>query len=125
MKKEKKQKKEKRPKRIMSILGGSFLVREEFKKQFPFMVFVTILLMALITNTYIAEDRNREIARNGKILNDLQVEYIQLKSDIMQASKQSVLAKKLKNSGIKEPLEPLKRIHIEEQPATTERSHED
>lgn len=125
MKKEKKQKKEKRPKRIMSILGGSFLVREEFKKQFPFMVFVTILLMALITNTYIAEDRNREIARNGKILNDLQVEYIQLKSDIMQASKQSVLAKKLKNIGIKEPLEPLKRIQIEEQPESTERSHED
>jgi len=98
---------------IMSVLGGSFLVKEKFTKQFPFMVYVTALLMMLIYNTYVAEERNREIAKNTKELNDLHVEYIQLKSSLMEASKQSVLARKLKDTGIKEPVEPLKRLNTE------------
>ena len=100
--------------KVMDVLGGSFLTREKFAKQFPFMVTVTVLLMVLITNTYIAEEKNREIAKTTKQLNDLHVEYIQLKSAIMQASKQSVLSKKLESSGIKDPTEPVKRINVVE-----------
>ena len=107
-------------KKVMNVLGGSFLVRENFVKQFPFMVTITVLLMILITNTYIAESRTREIASNTKKINDLHVEYIQLKSDIMQASKQSVLSKRLAGLGIKAPMEPVKRIHIEENQENTE-----
>lgn len=116
--KERKQRRERKKsgdnnvKRVMNILGGSFLVRENFVKQFPFMVTVTILLMVLITNTYIAESRTREIANNTKVINDLHVTYIQLKSEIMQASKQSVLTKRLSGIGIKPPMEPVKRINV-------------
>ena len=118
--KERKERKERKKngdnnvKRVMNVLGGSFLVRENFVKQFPFMVTVTVLLMVLITNTYIAESRTREIANNTRILNDLHVTYIQLKSEIMQASKQSVLTKKLSGTGIKPPMEPVKRINVVE-----------
>lgn len=121
-KREKKTKSANGVRKVMNILGGSFLVREQFTKQFPFMVYVTVLLMVIITNTYIAEERNREIVKNTKLLNDLHVEYIQVKSSIMQASKQSVLARKLGSIGLKDPVEPLKRINIneEQQPATEE-----
>ena len=101
-------------KRMWNVLGGSFLIKETFVKQFPFMVTVTVLLMVLITNTYIAESRTREIAETTRKLNDLHVEYIQLKSEIMQASKQSVLSRKLESLGIKAPMEPVKRINIVE-----------
>ena len=101
-------------KTVMTVLGGNYLVRENLTKQFPFMVFITILLMAIITNTYVAEERSREVAQTTRRLNDLQVEYIQVKSAIMEASKQSVLSKKLKGTGIKETIEPLKRINIDE-----------
>lgn len=108
-------------KKVMNILGGNFLVKETFAKQLPFVVYVTFMLMFIITNTYIAEERSREIARNTRTLNDLHVEYIQLKSSIMQASKQSVLARKLYGIGIKEPVEPVKRINTNnEQPNTEE-----
>ena len=116
--KERKQRRERKKngdnnvKRVMNVLGGSFLVRENFIKQFPFLVTVTVLLMVLITNTYIAESRTREIANNTKTLNDLHVTYIQLKSEIMQASKQSVLTKRLSGIGIKPPMEPVKRINV-------------
>ena len=118
--KERKQRKERKKsgdssvKRVMNVLGGSFLVKENFVKQFPFLVTVTVLLMVLITNTYIAESRTREIANNTKTLNDLHVTYIQLKSEIMQASKQSVLSKRLSGIGIKPPMEPVKRINVVE-----------
>ena len=101
-------------KRMWNVLGGSFLIKETFVKQFPFMVTVTVLLMVLITNTYIAESRTREIAETTRKLNDLHVEYIQLKSEIMQALKQSVLSHKLESLGIKAPMEPVKRINIVE-----------
>lgn len=109
-------KKKKGSKRVMSVLGGTFLVREKFTKQFFFLAYVTILLMIIITNTYIAEEKNRELTRATKHLNDLQVEYIQVKSAIMEASKQSVLVNKLQGTGLKEATEPLKRINMNVEP---------
>ncbi len=105
-----KDKSQKGSKKVMTILGGNFLLKEKFSKQFPFIVMVTVLLMLIIGNTYIAEERNREIAKTAKELSDLHVEYIQLKSAIMQASKQSVLSDKLKGCGLKESIEPIRRI---------------
>lgn len=119
MEEKKEEKKKKGKKRVMSILGGKFLVREDFSKQFPFLLYVTLLLMVIITNTFIAENRTRKLAETSKQLNDLQVEYVQLKSDILEASKQSVLVKKLQGTGIKEATTPLRRIEIE-QPKTQE-----
>ena len=117
---EQKKKKKKGKSGVMTILGGGILVREKFSKQFPFMVYVTLLLMAIITNTYIAEERNRELTKTSKHLNDLQVEYVQLKSAIMDASKQSVLVKRLDGTGLKEATEPLKRINVNAEPMNTE-----
>lgn len=105
-------------KKVITLLNGNFLVKEKFSKQFPFIVVVTVLLMVIIGNTYIAEERTREIAKTTKELNDLHVEYIQLKSAIMQASKQSVLSAKLKNCGLKESMEPVKRISTTENTQT-------
>ena len=115
-----KSKNKRRRKSPMNVLGGGFLIREKFSKQFPFMVYITLLLMAIITNTYIAEEKNRELTKTSKHLNDLQVEYVQLKSAIMDASKQSVLVKKLAGTGMKEATEPLKRINVNEEPNKTE-----
>jgi hypothetical protein len=78
------------------------------------MVYITLLLMAIITNTYIAEEKSRELGQTTRKLNDLQVEYVQVKSAIMEASKQSVLAKRLAGTGLKEATEPLKRIEVEQ-----------
>lgn len=90
---------------IMSILGGNFLTREDFTKLFPFLVYVTLLLMALITNAYVAESRSRSIKRNSGVLRDLRVEHIYVKSAYTKESTQTVLIDKLASEGIKESLE--------------------
>ena len=90
---------------IMSILGGNFLTREDFTKLFPFLVYVTLLLMVIITNAYIAESASRSIKRNSGILRDLRVEHIYVKSAFTKESTQTVLIDKLAGEGIKESLD--------------------
>lgn len=109
-KRDNKQKGEGGIKKVWNVLGGSFLVRENLVKQFPFMMTITILLMILITNTYIAESRTRDIASANKQLRDLRAKYVELRSNVMEASLQSTLVKKLEGTGIKESLDPLFRI---------------
>lgn len=90
---------------FMNILGGSFLTREDLSKIFPFLVYITVLLMLIITNAYIAESASRSIKKNTLLLRDLRVEYIYAKSAYTQESTQTILIDKLANEGLKESLE--------------------
>jgi hypothetical protein len=110
-------------KKVWNILGGSFLIKDNFIKQFPFILTVTILLMVLITNTYIAEARTREIAKTNRQLHELRAKYVELKANVMEASLQSTLIKKLEGTGVKESLDPLFRI--EEQGNTNDKEEQE
>lgn len=90
---------------VMNILGGSFLTREDFSKIFPFLVYLTILLMLIITNAYVAESTSRSIKKNTTKLRDLRVEYIYAKSAFTRESTQKILIEKLSPEGLKESLE--------------------
>lgn len=90
---------------VMKILGGSFLTREDFSRLFPFLVYLTVLLMLIITNAYIAESTSRSIKKNTIALRDLRVEYIYVKSAFTKESTQTVMIDKLSSLGIKESLE--------------------
>ena len=105
MRREKKNSKAKGGSTFMNILGGSFLTREDLSKIFPFLVYLTILLMLIITNAYVAESTSRSIKKNTLLLRDLRVEYIYAKSAYTQESTQTVLIDKLAGEGIKESLE--------------------
>jgi hypothetical protein len=89
----------------MNILGGSFLTREDFSKIFPFLVYLTLLLMLIITNAYIAENTSRTIKNNTVRLRDLRVEYTYAKSAFTKESTQTIMIDKLAKEGIKESLE--------------------
>lgn len=104
MKRERNEKKERRG-LFMNILGGSFLTREDFSKIFPFLVYVTVLLMLIITNAYIAESNSRAIKNNSNLLRDLRVEYTYAKSAYTKESTQKILIEKLKDEGLKESME--------------------
>ena len=90
---------------VMKILGGSFLTREDFSKIFPFLVYLTVLLMLIITNAYIAESTSRTIKNNTLRLRDLRVEYTYAKSAFTKESTQTIMIDKLAKDGIKESLE--------------------
>jgi len=95
-----------------NYLGGDVFSKDSVVKQLPFILYVVLLLMIYISNTYVAEDMKLDIKKTTKILEDRRVEYITIKSEITTLTKQSVLSVALKDKGIKETVEPVKKIVV-------------
>ncbi len=110
-----KPKKRSKVSRLMAdIMGGDIFSKDGFVNLFPFLFYIVFLSMFYITNVYIAEDMSREIARLNRKIEDLHVEYVYLKSEITKITKQSNMVNMLKTKGIKESVEPLKKIVVDE-----------
>ena len=99
---------------IADIMGGDMFMKDGFVGLFPFFFYIVFLSMLYITNVYMAEDISRDIVKSNRKIEDLHVEYVYLKSEITKITKQSNMVNMLKNKGIKESVEPLKKIVVEE-----------
>jgi hypothetical protein len=80
----------------------------------PKIVFVMALSLFYIGNTHYAEKTVRRISQMQAEVEDLRADYTTLKSDLMFASKQSEVARKVKAIGLEESLTPPYKIVIEE-----------
>jgi len=88
---------------------------EGFPVQYlPKILFVLFLGLIYIGNTHYAEKTVRKINTLHNDVEDLRADYTTLKSDLMFASKQSEVARKVKNLGLKESLIPPNKIEVEE-----------
>lgn len=95
-------------------LGGDVLSKFSVGRQLPFVLYVAFLLMLYISNTYWAEDMRLELKNKTKLLENRRVESVSLQAEITRLSRQSELVKVLKHKGIKESVEPVKRIKVYE-----------
>lgn len=93
-------------KSFVSILDGSFLTRDNLLIQIPFFLYITLLGIIYIANSYNAEKTIIDISTTKKQLEELRYEYITAKSNIMFHSKQSEIAYRLEASEIKESILP-------------------
>ncbi len=109
---------------IMDVMGGKMLSREGFVRLFPFVIYVVVLSMLYITNIYIAEDISRETARLKSKVENLHVEYVYLQSEITRITKQSNMVEMLKDKGIKESVDPLRKIIVVKEGGSDEGSEE-
>ena len=83
-------------------------------KYLPKILFAMALGLLYISNTHYAEKTVRRINNIQAEVEDLRADYTTLKSDLMFASKQSEVARKVKPLGLKESLNPPYKIEIEE-----------
>lgn len=83
-------------------------------KYLPKILFVMALGLLYISNTHYAEKTVRKISAVQAEVEDLRADYTTLKSDLMFASKQSEVARKVKSMGLKESLKPPYKVEIEE-----------
>jgi hypothetical protein len=87
---------------------------EGFPVQYvPKILFVMVLGLLYIGNTHHAEKTVRKINNIQAEVEDLRADYTTLKSDLMFASKQSELAKRVKAYGLKESLAPPHKVVVE------------
>jgi hypothetical protein len=83
-------------------------------KYLPKILFVMVLGLVYISNTHYAEKTVRRINAIQADVEDLRADYTTLKSDLMFASKQSEVAKRVNQLQLKESLRPPFKIEVEE-----------
>ena len=87
---------------------------EGFPVQYlPKILFALMLGILYISNTHYGEKTVRRINTVQSEVEDLRADYTTLKADLMFASKQSEVARKVKPFGLKESLTPPYKIVVE------------
>ena len=96
------------------VINGNFLTNKSSLKQVPFVLFLTIIALFYIANSYYAERKIRQINKINNELKELRSEYITSKSKLMFVSKQSEVAKTAEQMGlpIKESTSPPGKIVV-------------
>lgn len=82
-------------------------------KYLPKILFVIALGLIYISNTHYAEKTVRRITVIQAEVEDLRADYTTLKADLMFASKQSEVARKVNPMGLKESLKPPYKVVVE------------
>ncbi len=108
---EPKVKKEGTGKGYFSRLGQQLVLEHYFEEGFPVqhlpkMMFLLALGIFYISNTHYAEKTVRKIRNMQAEVEDLRADYTTMKADLMFASKQSEVARKVQPYGLNETLKP-------------------
>lgn len=103
---------------IFSGLEKKMKLESYFEEGFPVqylpkILFVVLLSLIYISNTHFAEKTTRKIDRLQNDVEDLRADYTTLKADIMYASKQSEVARRVKELGLKESLNPPFKVVVD------------
>ena len=83
-------------------------------KHLPKILFGMFLSLIYISNTHYAEKTTRAINKAQSEVEDLRADFTTLKADVMFASKQSEVARRVKSMGLKESVKPPYKIIVEE-----------
>ena len=83
-------------------------------KHLPKILFGMFLSLIYISNTHYAEKTTRAINKAQSEVEDLRADFTTLKADVMFASKQSEVARRVKALGLKESVKPPFKIIVEE-----------
>jgi Bacteriodetes cell division protein (FtsL-like) len=88
-----------------------------FEEGFPVkhlskILFGMFLSLVYISNTHYADKTTREINKAQSEVEDLRADFTTLKADVMFASKQSEVARRVKTIGLKESVKPPFKIVV-------------
>ncbi len=100
---------------LSSLLNGSFLTFEKSPGLLPFLLFLSLLSVFFIGNTYYAEKKIRNIENMRHEVTELRAIYISNKAELMYLSNQSEIARRLAENGIVESTVPPRILKEESQ----------
>lgn len=97
-----------------TLLTEGVISKEAATETLPFVIFIALLGMVYIANRHFTEKNIREIDKLSKEVKELSWDYKTLKADLMQKSTQTEVAKLVDTLGLKEPVEPPRKIVIKD-----------
>jgi hypothetical protein len=106
----KKKKDPKIGKAAQSIMDGTILTKDKVVRLLPFVLYLTLLIIIYVANSYYAEKTMIQMDRLKQELEELRYQYISSKSNLMFIGQQSEVAKRLEKQGIKESKIPPHKI---------------
>lgn len=96
---------------IKPFLAGTFLSKESHEKELPFVGWVLLLVIVFISNTFWAQDTVRKITHYKIEVQELRLKSIAVKSKLMDNTRQTQVAEKVRNLGLHESMTPPKKIY--------------
>jgi hypothetical protein len=96
--------------KLLDIARGSFLTNDNVFIHAPFVGFLLILGFITIQAGHIVDARVQEIGKTRVEVKDLESEYIETKSALMQLSMESRVVARAQALGLKKQVEPPKKI---------------
>jgi len=99
---------------IRPILDGSFISRERTEKNFPFIFYVLLLIILFISNTFHAQNTQREIEHTKEAVKVMRIKSIYMKSQLMESTRPTKMAELVKSLGLKESEVPPQKIFVKE-----------
>ena len=97
---------------ITTFLTEGVVSKEAATEMLPFIIFVSVLAMVYIGNRHFAEKNIRNIDKLSKEVKELSWDFKTIKADLMLKSTQTEVAKQVDTLGLKEPIEPPRKIVI-------------
>jgi len=100
---------------VATFLTEGVVSKESATQMMPFIIFMAMLAMVYIANRHFAERNIRDIDKLKTEVKELSWDFKTLKADLMLKSTQTEVAKQVDTLGLKEPVEPPKKIVIKEE----------
>ena len=97
-------------KAVQDFLGGDYLSKDWVTGNLYYILYVALLAMIYIGNTYYSEKKFNAIERTKNELKELRYRYITTKSALMFQGRQSEIAKRAVLQGLKETTLPPYKI---------------
>jgi hypothetical protein len=91
---------------VQDLLGGDYLSKEWVTGNLMYILYVALLAMIYIANTYYTEKKFKSIERTKNELKELRYEYITTKSILMFQGRQSEISKRAIPLGLHEAKMP-------------------
>jgi len=97
---------------LYNILKGKFLVDEDAKKNWGFIIFLTVLALLMITSSHQIDKKVQKIAILNKEKRELRSKFVATKSDLMKLRMESSISEKLAERGLFISRKPPQKIEV-------------
>lgn len=97
---------------LYNILKGKFLVDEDAKKNWGFILFLTLLALLMITSSHQIDRKVQRIAELNKEGRKLRAEFVSTRSDLMKLKMESSISRRLAENGLCVSQTPPRKIRV-------------
>ena len=97
---------------INNILKGKFLVDQNARKNWGFIIFLTALALLMITSSHRIDTKVQKIAQLNTKKRELRSIHVATKSELMKLKMESSISKRMKEKGLFAPQTPPQKIKV-------------